>query len=401
MTKVVEVDGDVLRYRCGYAAQSTVYSAFKEGDLVCEAAGMKALKEALESQGLQPSDVDVFDRVEAEDAANALHSAKLTLERIRDVTKADEVRVHLSSSYNWREDVATLAPYKGNRWSPARVEQERAGRWADWIVKNQDKIKYQPRPVLYPELTEYLTKRWKAKTYKRVEADDAMGIYAYRAFVQGKPGCIATIDKDLDMIPGEHYNFASEEKALYFVEPEIADAKFFQQMLSGDSTDNIPGLPGVGESTAIKLLGDEEGIEARYQRVLGLYAAYYLTGVTDPELMQSRLHVARHHAHEAASLVWIYRNDKEDWAKHFNLDLTVPIKVAEDYEWQNGRVKKRPLPSACATSGSSKTTSPAATVLDSSQSEVSQQQPAGPESQSEEPSTQKPTRRGRKKQSAS
>ena len=44
----------------------------------------------------------------------------------------------------------------------------------------------------------------------------------------------------------------------------LADQTF--QMLMGDAVDNIPGIPGVGEKTAIKLIGEFGSMEEMYER---------------------------------------------------------------------------------------------------------------------------------------
>jgi len=67
------------------------------------------------------------------------------------------------------------------------------------------------------------------------EADDLLGIGA----VQHGHG-IATLDKDLNGIEGYHYNW--KKKEVYVVSPESADIFFYKQLLTGDATDNIPGL---------------------------------------------------------------------------------------------------------------------------------------------------------------
>ena len=54
-----------------------------------------------------------------------------------------------------------------------------------------------------------------------------------------------TIDKDLKTVPGWHYNPDKDIEVRYINETE-ADCFFAQQIITGDSTDGIPGLPGKG-----------------------------------------------------------------------------------------------------------------------------------------------------------
>jgi hypothetical protein len=55
---------------------------------------------------------------------------------------------------------------------------------------------------------------------------------------------ICTIDKDLDMIPGLHYNFGPKRKldGIYDIEDPHGLRLFYKQMFTGDASDNIPGL---------------------------------------------------------------------------------------------------------------------------------------------------------------
>lgn len=85
------------------------------------------------------------------------------------------------------------------------------------------------------------------------EADDYVSVHAYDLMAQGKEFVIAHIDKDLNMIPGWHYNF--QKKEFYFVAPEESFTFMMRQLMMGDmSADNIPGLKGIGEVTTSKML---------------------------------------------------------------------------------------------------------------------------------------------------
>jgi 5'-3' exonuclease len=84
------------------------------------------------------------------------------------------------------------------------------------------------------------------------EADDYCGIAADLALQDNKRYIVCHIDKDLDCIPGWHYNFRKD--TLYYVEPEDGYRFLMMQILTGDATDNIQGLRGVGPKTAEKLI---------------------------------------------------------------------------------------------------------------------------------------------------
>lgn len=84
----------------------------------------------------------------------------------------------------------------------------------------------------------------------RLEADDLMGIYASRD--DDNEYVVCSIDKDLMMIPGAHLNLDSMKETV--VHPDQGRAFFEKQILTGDSTDGIPGLKGCGPKGADKIL---------------------------------------------------------------------------------------------------------------------------------------------------
>ncbi len=113
-----------------------------------------------------------------------------------------------------------------------------------------------------------------------VEADDVMGTLAVQATEQGIDTLIATGDKDMAQLVSEHVHLVDTMKdrvmdregvlEKFGVPPEqIVD----YLGLMGDSSDNIPGVPKVGEKTALALiqgLGSIDDIYARLDEVPGL-----------------------------------------------------------------------------------------------------------------------------------
>ena len=113
-----------------------------------------------------------------------------------------------------------------------------------------------------------------------VEADDVIGTLAREAEKIGRPVLISTGDKDMAQLvtPGitlintmTNTILGPEEVvAKYGVPPELI-IDFLALM--GDSSDNIPGVPGVGEKTAQALLQGLGGLDALYgepEKIAGL-----------------------------------------------------------------------------------------------------------------------------------
>lgn len=107
-----------------------------------------------------------------------------------------------------------------------------------------------PKPLWYGDLRAYLVSDHKAVVVHGREADDALADEQ----MSQQPGStvICTIDKDLDQVPGLHYDFV--KGVHYDVDQARAIRFFYFQLLTGDRTDNIPGLPGIGPAKAGKIL---------------------------------------------------------------------------------------------------------------------------------------------------
>lgn len=104
-----------------------------------------------------------------------------------------------------------------------------------------------------------------------VEADDVIGTLACEASRKGMPVLISTGDKDMAQLVEPNITLINtmnntilgpdEVKEKYGVPPELI-IDFLALM--GDSSDNIPGVPGVGEKTALALLQGIGSLEAIY-----------------------------------------------------------------------------------------------------------------------------------------
>lgn len=112
------------------------------------------------------------------------------------------------------------------------------------------------------------------------EADDILGTIAKRSEAQGIEVSVVSGDRDLLQLATEHIRvripktkrtgteiedyYAADVKERYQVTPlEFIDVK----ALMGDSSDNIPGVPGIGEKTATNLIATYGSIENAYAHV--------------------------------------------------------------------------------------------------------------------------------------
>ena len=109
-------------------------------------------------------------------------------------------------------------------------------------------------PQLREPLKNYVRTCHPKKEVKWLEGDDVMGVMAT---LQPDRFIIASIDKDLDQIPGRHYNW--NKKKEYVITQEEGDFFFYKQVLMGDSVDGYHGIPGIGPKKAEHFL-NEHGV---------------------------------------------------------------------------------------------------------------------------------------------
>jgi DNA polymerase-1 len=129
------------------------------------------------------------------------------------------------------------------------------------------------------------------------EADDLIATYAKEAVEAGAEVTIVSADKDLMQLiaPGIiMYDPASGERderligeaevVEYFgVKPEkVVDV----QSLAGDSTDNIPGAPGIGVKTAAQLIGEFGDLETLLARASEIRQPKRRETLTDPAVIE-------------------------------------------------------------------------------------------------------------------
>ncbi len=142
------------------------------------------------------------------------------------------------------------------------------------------------RPEMPPELSEQfpLAHRliralaWEPIVREGYEADDVIGSMAARATAGGWRTVIVSGDKDFGQLIDDRivqYVPSRSREPAQWVGPEqvqekwgVAPAQFTDFLaLTGDSSDNVPGVRGIGPKTAAKLLGDYGSLEGIYEQL--------------------------------------------------------------------------------------------------------------------------------------
>lgn len=101
-----------------------------------------------------------------------------------------------------------------------------------------------------------------------VEADDVIGTIALKASKEGRATLISTGDKDMAQLVDEHVTLINTMTDTIMGPDEVTEKfgvgpELIIDLLAmmGDKADNIPGLPGVGEKTALAMLTGVGGVD--------------------------------------------------------------------------------------------------------------------------------------------
>lgn len=162
-------------------------------------------------------------------------------------------------------------------------------------------------PVYLKDCKDYLISEWNAVLSDGQEADDLLGIN------QDTDTVICSIDKDLLMIPGKHFNWTKQQYGDMTIVGQLDGNKhFWKQMLIGDKTDNIFGVQGLGPVKSEKLISAQEHDQECMEVVLDKYDNDY-----------------KRFAMNAACL-WIKRGETSHW--HRDLNLILPEDLLHEAE---------------------------------------------------------------------
>jgi DNA polymerase-1 len=132
-----------------------------------------------------------------------------------------------------------------------------------------------------------------------VEADDVIGTLAVQAAAQQQDVVISTGDKDMAQLVGEHVTLVNTMTETnmdrqgvidkFGVPPELI---IDYLALIGDKSDNIPGVPGVGEKTALGMLQGIGGLDAIYADLEKIRELGFRGAKTMPEKMDEHRDLA-------------------------------------------------------------------------------------------------------------
>lgn len=240
------IDADSIVFQAGFAAERARYTLHTYGKAI-EFDKKRDLDAYVKDKSLD--DVMIEKERILEPLENALGNAKNMLVDVVERFPSLDYKVYLSGKDNFRDHVDS--EYKANR-DPTH------------------------RPHWEPEIREYMKRYWNAEQVDGMEADDAIGIRSYSEWMDrdrsSEGATIASIDKDMRMLPGTHYNW--NNKTVDRIEAFEAEAAYLRQLVTGDRADNIPGIFGIGPAKVDAALWDQDGfyldnLKALYEKEFG------------------------------------------------------------------------------------------------------------------------------------
>jgi len=171
---------------------------------------------------------------------NAIYGMVKTLKKMLDDLKPDYAAVIFDCGLPAAR-LAIQPDYKSNRSeTPAALEQQ------------MERLQEVVEAIGFPRMV-----------FEGEEADDLIASYACDAMAKGIEVILATNDKDLMQLVGPLCRVYQTDKGNFkLLQPEDIETKWGvppQQLgavlaLTGDSVDNIPGVPGIGPKTASQLI---------------------------------------------------------------------------------------------------------------------------------------------------
>jgi len=275
------IDADIITYSVASASDGKFY---KVDGIEGEFKYIADVKKGFEKADMKYDRSLVKEDYHPDPIENCLHSVRLVVESWIEGAGNGEYQLVLTGKDNFRNKVATIQPYKGNR---------------------TDKRK----PHHLAECRDYLVRRWGAIIVDGEEADDYLG------WNQTEDTIITTIDKDLDCIKGHHYRPPNKGKEgyLYEVSEVEANRNFYKQLLIGDTTDNIQGIPGVGaKSPFLKVIDTLSDPREMAEYTFNKYFEYEMSIRCSTPLTEVKK-VAYDRFLENGQLIWIRREEGELW----------------------------------------------------------------------------------------
>ena len=205
----------------------------------------------------------------------ALKQFDIKIGELKQYMDSDQYILYIGGKGNYRTKYARMKEYKGTR---------------------------APKPALFNAVRDAIIAKYKNRLVicDGEEAEDTVGIAMFSAWKNRDADgtmheAFACIDKDVFMVVGDYLNYKKYKEGFISRTPFERALLFCAQCLSGDSVDNIPGLPnltrkqydrfdaryssiGIGPTGAKNHLKSAKDIPELFQRVVDAYKDWYGEG---------------------------------------------------------------------------------------------------------------------------
>ena len=166
--------------------------------------------------------------------------------KLEEFYPVEEVRVFNNSKGNFRKQISKT--YKANR-KPIDI------------------------PPLLNEVHRFIGKEYNGQSGYGYETDDLVASTWYKLSQEvGRDNVmIVSIDKDYKQFPCLMYDYNYRKQIVYDINERDAMYNFYEQMIVGDTADNVNFCKGYGQKYAQKLLGDAQTHYQFSKRVYNLF----------------------------------------------------------------------------------------------------------------------------------
>ena len=213
---------------------------------------------------------------ELEELELAIAELKQLFAGVEEKVFASRMRIYVKGNGNYRQQI--FPQYKKHRTQPPQILPY----LYKWLINSSD---------------------YNVIVAHGQEADDAISIEAWKRFRNKRKRdsyVVCSVDKDLIQIPGLHYDMYHTRDRTFYVGRKESEAFLCHQLLTGDRTDNIQGIRGIGDVTASRILEKERKLKKKKKLVLGAWASH------SPTFWKKELQLC-------GQLIYIRREKDEEW----------------------------------------------------------------------------------------
>ena len=138
-----------------------------------------------------------------------------------------------------------------------------------YITKTYKANRTSEKPQYLNVLSTYVAKYYEPEAANGMETDDLVAIFQQK--IGHENSIIVSIDKDYKQFPCLMYNYHQKHQVVYDITEEEAMYNFYEQMIIGDTADNVNYCKGKGKKFAEKYLAD---CNTQYQYTKKMYQLF-------------------------------------------------------------------------------------------------------------------------------